>query len=372
MYDLIVVGAGPAGSTTAKYASIGGAKTLILEKRKQVGIPVQCGEFLPALNEIADLAPKAEDLEELFNIKKNLVSRKTDKIRIITPKGKKYEFDFSGITLERKLFDNYLAEEAVKSGAELITNTKVLSVEKKGAAARVVTNDETYEGKIIAGADGPISTVARSMNMKKPELSPCVNYEIAGNFEPVVEMYMGGIAPGGYAWAIPKKETANIGLGVQKKFMKNLNLKKLLDKFVENLNLKNSESKNSIINYSGGNVPCSGPVETTIRENVMLVGDAAGHVMATNGGGIPIAMICGKIAGEVCAEHIKGKLSLEEYEKRWRKQVGEMLSTSLKTKKLADMAFGSEMLLELAIGKLGSRGMEQVIRCKPINPLKYI
>jgi geranylgeranyl reductase family protein len=369
MYDVIVVGAGPAGSTAAKYAAEGGAKTLIIEKRRKIGVPVQCGEFLQSINEIADIAPKAENLEELFNINKNLISRKTDKVRIISPKGKKFEFDFSGMVLERKLFDNYLAGEAVKAGAELMTETKVLGVEKNNDAAKVITNSGTYEGKIIVGADGPVSTVARCMNMQKPEIYPCVNYELAGNFEPVVEMYMGGVAPGGYAWVIPKKETANVGLGVQKKFAGKLNLKKLLDKFVEKLNLEKP-----IVNYSGGNVPCYNPAEKTVKGNVMLVGDAAGQVMASNGGGIPIAMICGRIAGQVCSEYIKNKskISLSEYEKRWRMQVGETLAVSLKTKKLADMAFGSETLLEIAINKLGSRGMERVVRCKPINPLSYI
>ena len=369
MYDVIVVGAGPAGSTTAKYAAEGGAETLIIEKRKQVGVPVQCGEFLPSLAEIRDLVPGAVDPEELFVVKESFISRKTDKIRFISPKGKKLVCDFSGIVLERKLFDNYLAEEAVKSGAELLTGTKVAGIEKNNGRTKVVTSGESYEGKIIVGADGPVSTVADSAGMQKPELSPCVNYEIAGDFEPVVEMYLGGAAPGGYAWVIPKAKSANVGLGVQEKFVKNSNLKKLLDCFVEKLNLKKS-----IINYSGGNDPCSGPINETVKENVLLVGDAAGHVMASNGGGIPIAMLCGRIAGEVCAEQIKNKnkISLAGYEKKWRKQVGETLSNSLKTKKIADMVFGSEMLLEFAIGKLGSRGMEQVVRCKPVNPLNYL
>ena len=176
-------------------------------------------------------------------------------------KFKKFEFDFSSIVLERKLFDKSLAEKAVKSGAKLITETKVLGIEKNNGTTKVITNNETYEGKIIVGADGPISTIAGCMNMQKPELFPCVNYELAGDFEPVVEMYMGGVAPGGYAWVIPKKETANIGLGVQKKFVGKLNLKKLLDKFVGKLNLKKS-----IVNYSCGNVPCYSPAEKTEKK----------------------------------------------------------------------------------------------------------
>ena len=81
-FDVIVVGAGPAGSTTAEYAAMGGAKTLILEKRKRVGYPVQCGEYLPILRDIQGILPRAPKLEELFDIPDGLKEKDLPLIRV--------------------------------------------------------------------------------------------------------------------------------------------------------------------------------------------------------------------------------------------------------------------------------------------------
>jgi digeranylgeranylglycerophospholipid reductase len=67
-YDAIVVGAGPAGSVTARFAALKGARTLVLDKKKKVGEPVQCGEFMLSKNEISNILPSVSDLNELFDI----------------------------------------------------------------------------------------------------------------------------------------------------------------------------------------------------------------------------------------------------------------------------------------------------------------
>ena len=359
-YDLIVVGAGPAGSTAAKYAALGGAKTLLIEKRKEVGAPVQCGEFLPSLDELNGLIPGALNLDDLLDVKGRFIARKTNKVIVFSPKGKKYEFDFKGTVIERRVFDRSLADDAVSSGVELMTETRFRGF--SGSNKRISTNKGTFEGNVIIGADGPVSGVAKSAGFNgKKDLARCVQYEIAGDFEPVIEMYSGSVAPGGYAWVIPKKESANVGLGVQRRFCKEP-LKNVLDRFVEKIGIEGD-----IISYTAGLVPCSGPLKKTVKDNVMLAGDAAGHVMASNGGGIPIAMICGRIAGEVAAGHINSGTPLDEYEKRWRSQVGKTLNDSLKNKKLADTLFRSDALLEAAMDKLGMEGMEKVVRCRPLT-----
>ena len=74
-YDIIVVGAGPAGSTTAEHAAAGGASVLILERKKVVGEPMACGEFIPAVEEMKGSFPKAEHLDELFDLPEHLVSQ---------------------------------------------------------------------------------------------------------------------------------------------------------------------------------------------------------------------------------------------------------------------------------------------------------
>ena len=345
--------------TAAKYAALGGAKTLLIEKRKEVGAPVQCGEFLPSLDELRGLMPGAFSLDDLLDVEGRFIARKTNKVIVFSPKGKKYESDFKGMVIERRLFDRSLADDAVSAGSELMTETGFMDL--SGSNKKISTNKGTFEGNVIIGADGPTSRVAKSAGVnEEKDLAPCVQYEIAGDFKPVIKMYSGGVAPGGYAWIIPKKRGANVGLGVQRRFYKG-SLKDLLDKFAEKI-----EVGGKIISRTAGLVPCSGTLKKTVNGNVMLVGDAAGHVMASNGGGIPIAMICGRVAGEVAAEYISSGMPLDGYEKIWRSQVGKTLDDSLKNKKIADTLFRSDTLLEMSMNKLGMSGMEKVVRCKKL------
>jgi digeranylgeranylglycerophospholipid reductase len=109
-----------------------------------------------------------------------------------------------------------------------------------------------------------------------------------------------------------------------------------------------------------------GPVATSVKGNVLLVGDAAGHVMATNGGGINVAIIAGRIAGETTADHVLSGAPLEAYEPRWRAAVGGPLAEGARIKRLADRFFGSDRLLEAAMLLLGRRRMARAIRCEPL------
>ena len=115
-----------------------------------------------------------------------------------------------------------------------------------------------------------------------------------------------------------------------------------------------------------GYVPMSGPVENTVKGSVILVGDAAGQVMATNGGGIPIAMVCGRIAGNAIGRHINEGLPLERYDAEWRRVVGAELANAVRTKRLADRFFNWNTGLELAMRLLGNKRIERAVKCRPI------
>ena len=118
--DVLVVGSGPAGSSAARYAAEKGAKVMFLERRKEVGVPVRCGEFLPSIDEIKSMFPKAEDLEGTFELPSELRVRETTAIRLVDPKGRKTDLPFIGFTIDRDKYDQYQASLAVKAGAELI------------------------------------------------------------------------------------------------------------------------------------------------------------------------------------------------------------------------------------------------------------
>jgi len=116
-------------------------------------------------------------------------------------------------------------------------------------------------------------------------------------------------------------------------------------------------------------VPSQGPVKRTFTDNGMTVGDAAGHVISVNGGGIPLAMIAGRICGNVAADNIINGRSLEDYQKEWSRVMLKPLRTAARGKMLADLfAFGSDLRTGLCMKLLGKRRMGNLIRCKRIFP----
>jgi digeranylgeranylglycerophospholipid reductase len=354
-YDTVVVGAGPAGSTAARFSAEGGARTLLLDKRDVVGVPIECGEFLPSNATLAEIMPDVPDIPGLFDVPRECISRPTRRMVVISPRRKSYELDFEGMSLFRAKFDQHLARLAEKGGSELRTSVRVLSATSEG----VETEGGFIKAKVVIGADGPHSTVRRTAGMPGPaELYPCLQYTVPGQFGDAVEMHFGRVARGGYAWLIPKGDGANIGLGMPPGRAAGP-LKGRLERFLSEMGV---DQKPSLV--TGGVVPASGPVARTVRGNIMLCGDAAGHVMASNGGGIPMAMVCGRAAGEAAAAFVNGKGQLDDYERRWRSEVGEVLSNSLHVKKLSFWFMWSDVMVGLAMAMIGKRGIRRALTCK--------
>ena len=225
--DILVVGAGPAGTTTAEHAALGGAEVLVLERRPVIGQPVRCGEFMPDPEELVQIFPQAENVTRLFELPSSLHVLDTDIIRIFSPKMHSWDVKFSGYTTDRDRFDQHLAAKAVSAGAKIMTGQRVVEVRK----GYVRTDSLEIEAKLIVGADGPLSLVGKSFGLERStDLCPAVTVQAKGDFEPVAEMYFGSVAPGGYAWIIPKVGSANVGLGVARRFS-HMDLGEYFDKF---------------------------------------------------------------------------------------------------------------------------------------------
>ena len=357
-YDVIVVGAGPAGSGAAQYAAAGGAKVLLIDRKENNGEPVACGEFMPDLEEMRAILPFADDLDTIFDIPAEYILREMDLFKIHFQTDKYWDIPFKGYTTDRRFFDKYLAERARKEGAEIMTSTHAMSVN----GTEVVTNNGTFTSKVIIGADGPVSRVASAHSLpKNKNMYPAVTSQAVGEFEPVMHMFFGSLAPGAYAWILPKKEGANVGVGADPRHSD----KKVTDYFQTFISQQNLNVTGRPI---GKYVPSQGPVSKTYTDNAMIVGDAAGHVIAVNGGGIPIAMVCGRIAGIVAAEHVSSGVPLSKYEEEWRKQVYKPLHTAVKVNHLAQFFFKGPMRLEFSMKVLGARRMGKILRCRSPFP----
>ena len=150
----------------------------------------------------------------------------------------------------------------------------------------------------------------------------------------------------------------NIGLGVQKSFSKGIPLNKYASKFIDKYNGETSFK-------GGGSLPMSGTIKTFVKENYLLVGDSAGMVLPSNGAGITIAMIGGRIAGQVIAQHISSATPLTNYEKEWKKQMGKVMKNSKRSFKIGSLLFRMpDRLLDLFFNRLTKGIVWRAVTCR--------
>ena len=317
-WDVIVIGGGPAGSTTARYLAEGGADVLVVDGRDPIGTPLQCGELVPTNEEMRRLCPKVPDIDDLLRTPEHAISRKTSEMHLVPPSGKPLRFQFEGYMLNRVAHDEALVDLAKSRGAEYLVNSRVDSIDGNTVKLR---SGRELNAKVIVGAGGHNDPLRRTFWNESSLKIPVKFVLMDGDFGDAVELHFGSMAPGGYAWMFPKNRGANIGVGIQNKFSKNKNLNDLSNDFI-------SRYEGDITFSGAGSLPMSGSIKTFVKGNYVLVGDSAGMVLPSNGAGITIAMIGGRIAGQVISEHLKNGIPLSEYEKRWNKQMGKVMRNS--------------------------------------------
>lgn len=323
-YDIIVVGAGPAGTTAARYAAAEGASVLVLEKDRDVGYPVRCGE-----------AVSHEGLVQFIDPDPRWIASTVTRFRLIAPNGMAVEpkLDGTGYILERRLFDYALAQRAVQEGAQVTTKAYVYDLLRADdgtvCGVKVLLKDKPCEirSRIVIAADGVESRVGRWAGIDTAcsiqDMETCAQVTITGiSVEPDrLDFYFGSsVAPDGYLWVFPKgRHTANVGIGISVEAAKRRSALQYLEEF-----LANHFPHASILTQIAGGVPCAKTNSTLVKNNVMLVGDAAHQVNPTSGGGIISGMIGGMLAGQVAGRAIRQNdlRILNEYPVLWHKRLG--------------------------------------------------
>ena len=334
-YDVLVIGAGPSGSTAARHAAKAGCRTLLIEKRAEIGVPIRCGEGIAKgwLDEIGiPLSPK-------------FVLHEVQGARVIAPDGTSLLIDAEkagnevGYTIDRGLFDRHLAAEAARAGADIRIRTSAVALMTEngrivGARCEHMGRIEDVPAKIVIGADGFESQVGRwaglATHLRMRDVDACMEYTMVGvTGDPRYDdFYLGSCAPGGYAWVFWKGEDiANVGLGV--------NLSKVRDRadakvYLDRLLAAHPElGQGEVLQEIAGAVSVSPPLERTVADGLLLVGDAARMIDPVTGGGILNGCLAGKFAGEVAGEaSVAGDVSatfLQRYERRWRARLEEQL-----------------------------------------------
>lgn len=349
-YDVVVVGAGPVGSTAARYAALNGARVLLIEEHSSIGSPVGCTGLL-STRAVAECELKPSD-EFVFNSVRGAF--------IHAPDGQCMPIDgkqTKAYVISRKNFDRNLAVMAVEEGVELSLRTRAIGLEKRDNASgkgdknqslpvrlQVLKNGrfETISTSIVIGADGVKSRIASYAGMEKPaRVLPGIQIEapyasIDSNF---VELFPGSLAPGFFTWVVPVNEkVSRIGLALEPELACKNNKKErsplfYLEKFLSTDPHVKSRYSGSMLDFVIGGIPI-GPPERTVADGVMLAGDAAGQAKPTSAGGVYTGAFAAKIAGKVAAEAaLEGDSSaqrLSEYDRLWRKGLSRELEIGMK------------------------------------------
>jgi digeranylgeranylglycerophospholipid reductase len=343
-YDIVVIGSGPAGATTARYAAAKGAKVLMVDKKQELGSPIQCSGAVSAnALEKAGVEPSSEFISEgIFGF------------AIYNGKGEKKVIDYRqlkadeygtkpgtkplGYVVDRRRFDRYLATQAERNGVEVWLKTEAVgfrtSVDGSCEVSLKKFNQElTVKCKVLVAADGVQSRAGKWAGMrthiKLSELASCLQFVVDGvETNGLLEIITGNEwAPGGYAWVFPKGYGyAEIGLGVTKTMCKQ-DAQYYLDHFIKNSFFKERFKNCRVIEVQGGGVPLASPLKTQFADNLILVGDAARHVNSITGGGIHTALNSGRIAGEFLAQLIADEKpcnaeNLKGYQDQWLEGMG--------------------------------------------------
>ncbi|MDC0056133.1 NAD(P)/FAD-dependent oxidoreductase [Deltaproteobacteria bacterium] len=327
--DVLVIGAGPGGGSAALHSARLGLDVIIVEDHAEIGTPVHCGECLSSL--------AVENLK--LDLPEQVIALRCKGIRVIFPDSGSRLLTEPGYVLEKHLFERWLVDQAVETGAELRLSHKVKSIQKQFNSENKFSNwkidgkGEAFpiEAKVILDASGVHALCAKLLKMEDEiEVISGFQYEMHEvENDGYLDFYLWPkYSPHGYVWMIPKKEgRANIGLVTTDK----KGAIRYLDSFIEDSYLKAHPKANppwrtqsAKIKPFGGTIPISGPRQETYDDGLMLIGDAAGFTSPLFEGGSHLALKSGMFAAQVSAKAISegdvSKAKLKIYQDIWEKE----------------------------------------------------
>jgi geranylgeranyl reductase family protein len=335
-YDVIVVGAGPGGSTAARFCAQAGLKTLLIEKEKMPRYKA-CGGCLSlkAVHLLGlDLNPVVETM--IYKVKFTYCLKDS------------FSFEWRqpiAFMVMRDRFDQFLVKQALEKGTEVLEGVRVVKVEEKRDGVEVELNEgEKIRSEYLIGADGQESIVGKSLSLLRPKgdgngfgMESEIPFESTFDFPreelQLVHLDFGGV-PNGYGWVFPKKEGLSIGVGGMLRDAAKMNLRQYFNTFIHGLNYVKEEKVEKVIGHP---LPSFYDERQRVAKGkVLLVGDAAHLMDPLMGEGIYYALRSGMLASEaILKSKESGLLASDLYQMKVQDHISENLKWALQFSRFA-------------------------------------
>ncbi len=329
--DVLIIGLGPAGAAAAAAAAAKGLSVIAIDRRHEIGVPVQCAEFIPL-----PLGTYAQSDGVIYQAIRGMKS--------YLPSGSMEDTAFPGLMIDRAAFDQALAQQARRYGAELWMNSRLNGLDHSCHRARIKTadGDATVDYRLLVAADGPHSAVAAALHLPELELVSTRQYTVPLTHEYAdTDIWLSADYPGGYAWLFPKGKWANLGLGLDKRYADDM--KAPLDALHKQLVAQDLVGE-QIVYRTGGAIPVGGMREHLVVDNVLFTGDAAGLTHPITGAGISAAVLSGERAGQAAAAYLQGAQvgALADFEEDIRDQFEVTLNRAVERRRWLNQYWQTE------------------------------
>ncbi len=310
-FDVVVIGAGPAGGYLAGKVAQAGYDVALVEEHREIGEPIQCGGLVtPRVFEYVDC--------------KETIIGAVHGAELFSPSGRRLVIDghdTQAVVVQRAMFDRAIATDAVRKGAHTFLGAQAQAARRDDGGVEISIDQDgeprKLHAKLLVGCDGVRSNVGFEVEMTGVRGDPGF-----------VTLFIGNeIAPGFFGWIIPSGDTARVGLCVGEG-----NAYAYLEKMLTRPEVRQYTKGAQPILYIAGGIPLGFP-RRTYADNVLVVGDAACQAKAVSGGGIFTALTCSSFAAQTAIEALEtGDFSarvLHRYHRAWTKSIGKELRKDL-------------------------------------------
>ena len=337
MVDVVIVGGGPAGSHTATRLARQGFSVALCEEHTTVGEPVHCTGVL------------AKEAFDLIDLPAHTILNSLSTVDFVAPSGQSFSYStehIEALVIDRRAFDQDLARRAEDAGVEMYRGERVLRIEPDAMGVTVATATREFRARAVVLACGVHYAFQQRLGLGLPTVFlHSAQLEVPAASPGDVEVYFGSrIAPRGFAWVVPVQRPsgsfARIGV------MTAADAPRYFWEMVERVRARWQVRIDSDAEPHRRLLPLAA-IRRTYANRVVVVGDAAGLVKPTTGGGIYYSLVSGEIAAEVLTDCLAvdrlDATALAEYERRWRKRFKPEFDAQLALRMLAQKLTDAEI-----------------------------